>query len=73
MAVCIKKAWATERSARRNLTEIRRKRDRSRHGAKVEVRTYRCPACSAWHVTSAEAEYVLPSTRRRLRDREEID
>lgn len=67
MAVCNKRAWANEHAAKRKLSEIRRRRDRSRKATKVEVRAYRCPDCRRWHVTSHEADYVLDSSRRPLR------
>lgn len=67
MSICTKKAWASEASAKRKLTEIRKRRDRHRGAMRVEVRHYRCPDCSAWHLTSHVADYTLPSQRRPLR------
>ena len=73
MALCDKKSWASERSARRKLAEIRAKRDRCRKARRFEVRAYQCPICRQWHLTSDVADYVLPSSRRRLRDVEIVD
>ncbi len=67
MATCGKRSWSNAHAARRKLAEIRKRRDRHPGHWKVEVRAYRCPDCKRWHVTSHQADYVLPSQRRPLR------
>jgi len=70
---CDKRGWANEHSARRKLTEIRRKRDRCQAARKVEVRAYQCPHCQHWHLTSHTEDYTLPSRRRPLKVYQEAE
>src|SRR6185312_15427114 len=51
MTECIKRRYATEASAHRKLTELRRRR-RSQRAVKVEDHAFHCPHCLAWHLSS---------------------
>lgn len=54
--MCTKHRYANERSARRKLRQIKRKRASNHHQGKVERRAYRCSHCGAWHLTSRDYE-----------------
>lgn len=51
MTECTKRRYATEASAHRKLTELRRRR-RSQRAGKVEDHAFHCPHCRAWHLSS---------------------
>lgn len=51
MTECTKRRYATEASAHRKLTELRRRR-RSQRAVKVEDHAFHCPHCRAWHLSS---------------------
>ena len=54
---CTKRRYASERSARRKLREL--KRIRARHhqlNEKCERRVYQCRDCRSWHLTSLPYE-----------------
>ncbi len=46
-----KARFATEESAEQMLDKIL---SNTRHGLKTPKRSYHCPACHAWHLTSKE-------------------
>lgn len=56
MDTCTKHAYANERSARRKLREIKRKRASRWHQGKVEKRAYHCQWCGKWHLTALPYE-----------------
>lgn len=53
---CGKRAWPTEELAQRALTNIWR---RPRPGGRqMELRTYQCPDCGHWHLTSKPQDWI---------------
>lgn len=50
-APCIKRKYGSEKSARRKLRELRKRRSANRH-EKIEDHAYQCQWCLAWHLTS---------------------
>ena len=57
-AACIKRRYGSERSARKKLRELRKRRHQQ-HAMKVEDHAYHCDLCGAWHLTSQSREVAL--------------
>jgi hypothetical protein len=52
---CTKRRYGSERSAKKKLRELQKRRVR-RHATKVEDHAYHCPKCGAWHLPSQPRE-----------------